>query len=195
MILMFSPRSHEFWVCQNNKADCDCVHICVTTVNSVGVCDCASGEREDLLAPVLNFFHSMASLGVTEAEYALLTATSILCSGEQLSVILFYSVSMDIHKGALCTCIKQACVQLRCNDWMLQQDCKHPCPATNCICDHMTRAPGVSVMCSQRTAIMSGYLQALSVGGNCFPLKLAWWMFTTLCNCSGSKTVSSYFYH
>ncbi|KAM9856391.1 nuclear receptor subfamily 1, group H, member 5 [Aulostomus maculatus] len=39
-----------------------------------------SGRSEDLLGPVLNFFHSMAALRVTEAEYALLTATALLCS-------------------------------------------------------------------------------------------------------------------
>uniref|UniRef100_UPI003AB06E54 nuclear receptor subfamily 1, group H, member 5 n=1 Tax=Centroberyx gerrardi TaxID=166262 RepID=UPI003AB06E54 len=39
-----------------------------------------SGTSEDLLGPVLNFFHSMAALRVTEAEYALLTATALLCS-------------------------------------------------------------------------------------------------------------------
>uniref|UniRef100_A0A8C7MID3 Nuclear receptor subfamily 1, group H, member 5 n=1 Tax=Oncorhynchus kisutch TaxID=8019 RepID=A0A8C7MID3_ONCKI len=45
------------------------------------VCLCA-GINEDLLGPVMNFFHSMAALGVTEAEYALLTATVLLCSDE-----------------------------------------------------------------------------------------------------------------
>lgn len=39
-----------------------------------------SGGSEDLFGPVLNFFHSMAALRVTEAEYALLTATALLCS-------------------------------------------------------------------------------------------------------------------
>ncbi|KAG7472711.1 hypothetical protein MATL_G00111760 [Megalops atlanticus] len=39
-----------------------------------------SGVTEDVLGPVINFFHSMAALGVTEAEYALLTATAVLCS-------------------------------------------------------------------------------------------------------------------
>ncbi|XP_054465005.1 nuclear receptor subfamily 1, group H, member 5 isoform X1 [Anoplopoma fimbria] len=39
-----------------------------------------SGGSEDLLGPVLNFFHSMATLRVTEAEYTLLTATALLCS-------------------------------------------------------------------------------------------------------------------
>ncbi|XP_064156703.1 nuclear receptor subfamily 1, group H, member 5 [Anguilla rostrata] len=39
-----------------------------------------SGASEDVLGPVMNFFHSMAVLGVTEAEYALLTATAVLCS-------------------------------------------------------------------------------------------------------------------
>uniref|UniRef100_A0A3B4ZTR0 Nuclear receptor subfamily 1, group H, member 5 n=1 Tax=Stegastes partitus TaxID=144197 RepID=A0A3B4ZTR0_9TELE len=34
----------------------------------------------DLFGPVLNFFHSMAALRVTEAEYTLLTATALLCS-------------------------------------------------------------------------------------------------------------------
>ncbi|XP_061113952.1 nuclear receptor subfamily 1, group H, member 5 isoform X2 [Conger conger] len=43
------------------------------------------GVNEDVLGPVMNFFHSMAALGVTEAEYALLTATAVLCSdGEPL---------------------------------------------------------------------------------------------------------------
>ncbi|CAN9515817.1 unnamed protein product [Ophioblennius macclurei] len=40
----------------------------------------SSGNGEDLLGPVLNFFHSMVALRVTEAEYALLTATALLCS-------------------------------------------------------------------------------------------------------------------
>ncbi|XP_057686288.1 nuclear receptor subfamily 1, group H, member 5 isoform X1 [Corythoichthys intestinalis] len=35
---------------------------------------------EDLLSPVLNFFHSMVALQVTEAEYVLLGATALLCS-------------------------------------------------------------------------------------------------------------------
>ncbi|XP_021422103.2 bile acid receptor isoform X1 [Oncorhynchus mykiss] len=45
-----------------------------------------SGVNEDLLGPVLNFFHSMAALGVTEAEYALLTATALLCSADEASL-------------------------------------------------------------------------------------------------------------
>ncbi|PWA32982.1 hypothetical protein CCH79_00016897 [Gambusia affinis] len=40
----------------------------------------SSGCSEDLLGSVLNFLHSMAVLRVTEAEYALLTATALLCS-------------------------------------------------------------------------------------------------------------------
>lgn len=40
----------------------------------------SSGGSEDLLGPVLNFFHSMVTLRVTEAEYTLLTATALLCS-------------------------------------------------------------------------------------------------------------------
>ncbi|KAF7199531.1 nuclear receptor subfamily 1, group H, member 5 [Nothobranchius furzeri] len=40
----------------------------------------SSGSREDLLGFVLNFLHSTAVLRVTEAEYALLTATALLCS-------------------------------------------------------------------------------------------------------------------
>ncbi|KAF1390806.1 hypothetical protein PFLUV_G00061860 [Perca fluviatilis] len=39
-----------------------------------------SGGSEDLLGPVLNFFHSMATLRVTDVEYTLLTATALLCS-------------------------------------------------------------------------------------------------------------------
>ncbi|KAG9332725.1 hypothetical protein JZ751_014824 [Albula glossodonta] len=41
-----------------------------------------SGATEDVLEPVMNFFHSMVALGVTDAEYALLTATAVLCSGK-----------------------------------------------------------------------------------------------------------------
>ncbi|KAM4610470.1 nuclear receptor subfamily 1, group H, member 5 isoform 2-T6 [Polymixia lowei] len=40
----------------------------------------SSGASEDLLGPVLDFFQSMTVLRVTEAEYALLTATALLCS-------------------------------------------------------------------------------------------------------------------
>ncbi|CAG6021120.1 unnamed protein product [Menidia menidia] len=40
----------------------------------------AAGSGEDLLGPVLSFLHSMVTLQVTEAEYALLTATALLCS-------------------------------------------------------------------------------------------------------------------
>ncbi|XP_029973997.1 nuclear receptor subfamily 1, group H, member 5 [Salarias fasciatus] len=40
----------------------------------------SSGNGQDLLGPVLGFFHSMVALRVTEAEYALLTATALLCS-------------------------------------------------------------------------------------------------------------------
>ncbi|XP_075882636.1 nuclear receptor subfamily 1, group H, member 5 [Nelusetta ayraudi] len=40
----------------------------------------SSGGGEDLLGPVINFFHSMATLQVTETEFALLTATALLCS-------------------------------------------------------------------------------------------------------------------
>ncbi|KAL7828851.1 hypothetical protein SRHO_G00324850 [Serrasalmus rhombeus] len=39
-----------------------------------------SGLSEELLRPVLNFFHSMTAIAVTDAEYALLTATAVLCS-------------------------------------------------------------------------------------------------------------------
>uniref|UniRef100_A0A3B3CCS3 Nuclear receptor subfamily 1, group H, member 5 n=1 Tax=Oryzias melastigma TaxID=30732 RepID=A0A3B3CCS3_ORYME len=41
---------------------------------------CSSSASEDLLRPVLGFLRSMAALQVTEAEYALLTATALLCS-------------------------------------------------------------------------------------------------------------------
>lgn len=39
-----------------------------------------SGEGEQLLEPILTFFHSMVALQLSEAEYALLTATVLLCS-------------------------------------------------------------------------------------------------------------------
>lgn len=41
-----------------------------------------TGRSEDFLGLMLNFFHSMAALRVTEAEYTLLTATTLLCSGQ-----------------------------------------------------------------------------------------------------------------
>ncbi|XP_076022335.1 nuclear receptor subfamily 1, group H, member 5 [Genypterus blacodes] len=40
----------------------------------------STGTSEDLLEPVFNFLNSMAALRLTEAEYALLTATALLCS-------------------------------------------------------------------------------------------------------------------
>ncbi|XP_061623068.1 nuclear receptor subfamily 1, group H, member 5 isoform X3 [Phyllopteryx taeniolatus] len=40
-------------------------------------------RSEELLSPVLNFFHSMVALQVTEAEYALLGATALLCSARR----------------------------------------------------------------------------------------------------------------
>ncbi|XP_055366535.1 nuclear receptor subfamily 1, group H, member 5 isoform X2 [Betta splendens] len=40
----------------------------------------STGSSDDLSGPALNFFHSMKALRVTEAEYALLTATALLCS-------------------------------------------------------------------------------------------------------------------
>ncbi|KAI4895846.1 hypothetical protein NFI96_017001 [Prochilodus magdalenae] len=42
-----------------------------------------SGLSEELLRPVLNFFHSMTAIAVTDAEYALLTATAVLCSADR----------------------------------------------------------------------------------------------------------------
>lgn len=39
-----------------------------------------SGLNDELLRSVVNFLHSMVTIAVTEAEYALLTATAVLCS-------------------------------------------------------------------------------------------------------------------
>ncbi|XP_051524600.1 bile acid receptor-like isoform X2 [Myxocyprinus asiaticus] len=39
-----------------------------------------SGMNDELLGSVVNFLHSMVVIAVTEAEYALLTATTVLCS-------------------------------------------------------------------------------------------------------------------
>lgn len=53
-----------------------------------GVISCLlmwTGGGDDLLGSVLNFLHSMVVLRVTEAEYALLTATALLCSGHSSS--------------------------------------------------------------------------------------------------------------
>ncbi|KAJ8016621.1 hypothetical protein DPEC_G00009150 [Dallia pectoralis] len=67
------------------------IHQCLKTLESMenvqnGSDPVHSGVIEDLLGPVLNFFHSMAALGVTEAEYALLTATALLCSADETSL-------------------------------------------------------------------------------------------------------------
>lgn len=79
-----------------------------------------TGGSEDLFGPVLNFFHSMATLLVTEAEYALLTATALLCSGQtsnkaqirkQLSIedkcsVLLYSYMWTQPNGPrFCVCV------------------------------------------------------------------------------------------
>ncbi|KAI4824401.1 hypothetical protein KUCAC02_012914 [Chaenocephalus aceratus] len=66
---IFSMSSHN-WL--RNVESKENVHSRMLPVNS--------GCSEDLLGPVLNFFHSMAALRVTEAEYSLLTATALLCS-------------------------------------------------------------------------------------------------------------------
>ncbi|XP_072305729.1 nuclear receptor subfamily 1, group H, member 5 isoform X2 [Eucyclogobius newberryi] len=42
----------------------------------------SSEVGEDLLEPVLTFLHSMVALQLSEAEYALLTATALLCPGQ-----------------------------------------------------------------------------------------------------------------
>ncbi|XP_016379884.1 bile acid receptor-like [Sinocyclocheilus rhinocerous] len=39
-----------------------------------------SGLNDEFLRSVVNFLHSMETIAVTEAEYALLTATAVLCS-------------------------------------------------------------------------------------------------------------------
>ncbi|XP_061527776.1 nuclear receptor subfamily 1, group H, member 5 [Phycodurus eques] len=52
-------------------------HDCLRCVASK---DDVQRRSEELLSPVLNFFHSMMALQVTEAEYALLGATALLCS-------------------------------------------------------------------------------------------------------------------
>ncbi|XP_023812072.1 bile acid receptor isoform X1 [Oryzias latipes] len=50
------------------------------TDHMAGRAPTSSGSSEELRRPVLGFLHSMAALQVTEAEYALLTATALLCS-------------------------------------------------------------------------------------------------------------------
>ncbi|XP_058498687.1 nuclear receptor subfamily 1, group H, member 5 isoform X2 [Solea solea] len=65
---VFSPSTHN-WL--RNVASKENIHS--QTMGN-------SGSTEDLLGPVLNFFHSMKTLRVTEAEYGLLTATALLCS-------------------------------------------------------------------------------------------------------------------
>uniref|UniRef100_A0A3P9JQQ4 Nuclear receptor subfamily 1, group H, member 5 n=1 Tax=Oryzias latipes TaxID=8090 RepID=A0A3P9JQQ4_ORYLA len=50
------------------------------TDHMAGMASTSSGSSEELRRPVLGFLRSMAALQVTEAEYALLTATALLCS-------------------------------------------------------------------------------------------------------------------
>lgn len=56
---------------------------------------CATGGNEDLLDAVLSFFHSMVALRVSEAEYALLTATALLCSGHYTSALFHFVHTAD----------------------------------------------------------------------------------------------------
>ncbi|XP_061592606.1 nuclear receptor subfamily 1, group H, member 5 isoform X2 [Cololabis saira] len=65
---LFSTSTHNWLRCAESRD-----HVLSRTLIS-------SGGSEELLRPVLNFLHSMAALQVTEAEYALLTATTLLCS-------------------------------------------------------------------------------------------------------------------
>ncbi|XP_051915765.1 nuclear receptor subfamily 1, group H, member 5 [Hippocampus zosterae] len=51
-----------------------------TCLRFVGSMDSFQRRSEDLLSPVLKFFHSMVALKVTETEYTLLGATALLCS-------------------------------------------------------------------------------------------------------------------
>lgn len=62
---------------------------------------CWAGMSEELLGPVLNFFHSMAAISVTDAEYALLVATSVLCSGLQASRNVNFKISLLLLDGVL----------------------------------------------------------------------------------------------
>uniref|UniRef100_A0A671MNT0 Bile acid receptor-like n=1 Tax=Sinocyclocheilus anshuiensis TaxID=1608454 RepID=A0A671MNT0_9TELE len=45
-----------------------------------------SGLNDEFLRSVVNFLHSMETIVVTEAEYALLTATAVLCSADRPSL-------------------------------------------------------------------------------------------------------------
>lgn len=57
---------------------------------------------QDLLGLVLNFFHSMALLRVTETEYTLLTATALLCSGHKRSNQLYKMANNHWSQERLC---------------------------------------------------------------------------------------------
>ncbi|KTG05664.1 hypothetical protein cypCar_00029065 [Cyprinus carpio] len=48
----------------------------------------STGLNDEFLRSVVNFLHSMATIAVTEAEYALLTATAVLCSGLWINTIV-----------------------------------------------------------------------------------------------------------
>ncbi|KAM6976938.1 nuclear receptor subfamily 1, group H, member 5 [Aplochiton taeniatus] len=73
-----------------------------------------SGANEEMLGPVLNFFHSMTALGVSEVEYTLLTATALLCPDRALLravgcvenmqelVLELLSRACSIQDGATC---------------------------------------------------------------------------------------------
>lgn len=64
---------------------------------------------EEFLGPLLNFFHSMAAISVTDTEYALLVATSVLCSGLHSFISL---LSLDVDNNFQiydkCSCVASA---------------------------------------------------------------------------------------
>nr|XP_057941776.1 nuclear receptor subfamily 1, group H, member 5 isoform X2 [Doryrhamphus excisus] len=67
--------------------------------------DISSGISKDLLNPVLNFCHSMVALQVSEAEYALLGATALLCSDRASLLAASYVDQMQELVLDLLSCV------------------------------------------------------------------------------------------
>uniref|UniRef100_A0A3B4AIW6 Uncharacterized protein n=1 Tax=Periophthalmus magnuspinnatus TaxID=409849 RepID=A0A3B4AIW6_9GOBI len=72
--VLFLLSAQQFSHCPNISPSGKC------SINILLVSLCISEACDELLEPVLTFFHSMVALQLSDSEYALLTATALLCS-------------------------------------------------------------------------------------------------------------------
>lgn len=140
---------------------CECVLVCYNSKQCCFMCMCIRGERglsctSSELLPQHGIFRShrgriRSSHGYIDPVFRWAAFSHVILRWPM--DMHAQGSAMHLHQAGMCeTTLQRPC--------LLQQDCKLPHPATNCICDHMTRAPGASVVWSQCSAMMSGYLQA-----------------------------------